>query len=283
MLVKKVVIAMDFSPASNKLLNCVQELIDNGLEEVVLVHVIDLRIGEERSIVSIQRETEERLQEIANDLKEKGIVAKISVLGGFAASEIAHIAEKEQASMILIGSIGKSILREIFLGSTTFDLIRMTTTPVLIEKYRKDEDDKIQNVCISKFKKIVVPVDFSKCSQLVLDEIKQMQYGINEMILMAVAEHGETREEVERILEDYRTKLEEIAKEFREQGIEVQVKVDVGLPSKIITTTAEQENATLIVMATRGAGLLKSLLLGSTSDAVSRHSKRPVLLIPCGK
>ncbi len=283
MLVKKVVIAMDFSPASNKLLNCIQELVDNGLEEVVLVHVIDLRIGEERSIVSIQRETEEKLQEIANDLKEKGVKTKISVLGGFAASEIAHVAEKEEASMILIGSIGKSILKEIFLGSTTFDLIRMTTTPVLIEKYRKDEDEKIQNVCISKFEKIVVPVDFSRCSQLVLDEIKQMKYGIREMILMAVAEHGETREEVERILEDYKTKLEEIAEGYRQMGIVVQVKVDVGLPSKIITTTAEQENATLIVMATRGAGLLKSLLLGSTSDAVSRHSKRPVLLIPCGK
>ena len=283
MLVKKVVIAMDFSPASNKLLNCIQELVDNGLEEVVLVHVIDLRIGEERSIVSIQRETEERLQETANELKEKGIKAKVSVLGGFAASEIAHVAEKEEASMILIGSIGKSILREIFLGSTTFDLIRMTTTPVLIEKYRKDEEEKIQNVCISKFEKVVVPVDFSRCSQLVLDEIKQMKYGIREMILMSVAEHGETREEVERILEDYKVKLEEIAEDYRQMGIAVQVKVDVGLPSKIITTTAEQENATLIVMATRGAGLLKSLLLGSTSDAVSRHSKRPVLLIPCGK
>ncbi|SDY59241.1 universal stress protein [Tindallia californiensis] len=283
MLVRKVVIAMDFSPASSKLLNCVQELVDNGLEEVVLVHVIDLRIGEDRSIVSIQKETEEKLQAVAEELKKKNITTKISVLGGFAASEIAHIAEKEEASMILIGSIGKSILREIFLGSTTFDLIRMTTTPVLIEKYRKDEDEELQNICISKFQKVVVPVDFSKCSQLVLDEIKEMKSGIDEMILMSVAEHGETREEVERILEDYRKKLEEIAEDFRSLGITVKIKVDVGLPSKLITTTAEQENATLVVMATRGAGLLKSLLLGSTSDAVSRHSKRPVLLIPCGK
>jgi nucleotide-binding universal stress UspA family protein len=107
--------------------------------------------------------------------------------------------------------------------------------------------------------------------------------GIHEMILLSVAEHGETREEVERILEDYHTRLEEIAEEYRKKGIQVSVKTGVGLPSKIITTTAEDENATLIVMATRGAGLLKSLLLGSTSDAVSRHSKRPVLLIPCGK
>jgi len=282
MLVKKVVIAVDFSPASNKLLNCVGELVDKGLEEVILVHVIDLRIGEERSIVAVQQETETRLKETADELKKMGIKARVNVLGGFAASEIAHVAEKEQASLILIGSIGKSILREIFLGSTTFDLIRMTTTPVLIEKYRKDAEDHLQNVCMSKFDKIVVPIDFSRCSQLVLDEISQMK-GIQEIILLSVAEHGETREEVERILEDYKKQLEEIAQGFREKGIEVKVKTGVGLPSKIITTTADEEEANLIVMATRGAGLLKSLLLSSTSDAVSRHSKRPVLLIPCGK
>ena len=282
MLAKKVVIAVDFSPASSNLLNCIDELVDKGLEEVILVHVIDLRIGEERSIVAVQQETETRLQEMAEKLKRDGIKTRVSVLGGFAASEIAHVAEKEQASLILIGSIGKSILKEIFLGSTTFDLIRMTTTPVLIEKYRKDEADHLRNVCISKFEKIVVPIDFSRCSQLVLDEIHQMK-NIREMILLSVAEHGETREEVERILEDYRSRLEAIADDFRKKGIEVSVKTGVGLPSKIITTTAEEANATLIVMATRGAGLLKSLLLGSTSDAVSRHSKRPVLLIPCGK
>ena len=282
MLVKKVVIAVDFSPASAKLLNCIEELVEKGLEEVILVHVIDLRIGEERSIVAVQQETENKLKEMADDLRKRGVKARVNVLGGFAASEIAHVAEKEQASLILIGSIGKSILREIFLGSTTFDLIRMTTTPVLIEKYRKDEEDHLQNVCISKFDKIVVPLDFSRCSQQVLDEIGQMK-GISEIILMAVAEHGETKEEVERILEDYNARLEEIAAGFRAKGISVKVKTGVGLPSKLITTTAEDENATLIVMATRGAGLLKSLLLGSTSDAVSRHSKRPVLLIPCGK
>jgi len=282
MLVKKVVIAVDFSPASNKLLNCVGELVDKGLEEVILVHVIDLRIGEERSIVTVQQETEKKLQETTEELKKMGIKARFNVLGGFAASEIAHVAEKEQASLILIGSIGKSILREIFLGSSTFDLIRMTTTPVLIEKYRKDDEDHLQNVCMSKFDRIVVPIDFSKCSQLVVDEISQMN-GIEEIILLSVAEHGETREEVERILEDYNRKLEEIAQGFREKGVKVKIKTGVGLPSKIITTTAEEENANLIVMATRGAGLLKSLLLGSTSDAVSRHSKRPVLLIPCGK
>ncbi len=282
MLVKKVVIAVDFSPASDKLLNCVGELVDKGLEEVILVHVIDLRIGEERSIIAVQQETEAKLKETVEDLKKMGIKARFNVLGGFAASEIAHVAEKEQASLILIGSIGKSILKEIFLGSTTFDLIRMTTTPVLIEKYRKDEQNHLQNVCTNKFDKIVVPIDFSRCSQMVLDEISQMK-AIQEIILLSVAEHGETREEVERILEDYNRQLEEIAQGFRNEGIQVKVKTGVGLPSKIITATAEEEDANLIVMATRGAGLLKSLLLGSTSDAVSRHSKRPVLLIPCGK
>lgn len=282
MLARKVVIAIDFSPASKQLMNCIDELRGMGMEEAVLVHVLDLRVGEERSVVSAQQETETKLEEMAHQLKEKGIRASIRVLGGFAASEIAHVAEKEDASLILIGSIGKSILKELFLGSTTFDLIRMTTTPVLIEKYRKDAKEQIRNVNISKFERIVVPVDFSRCSQMVLEELAETN-GIQEMVLLSVAEHGESREEVERIRQDYHRRLGEIAERFREKHIQVTVKTGMGLPSKIITSTAEEVDATLVVMATRGAGLLKSLLLGSTSDAVSRHSKRPVLLIPCGK
>ena len=282
MLAKKVVIAVDFSPASARLMNCVEELVEKGMEEAILVHVIDLRIGEENSIVAAQQETENRLKEMAAEIEKKGVRTKIRVLGGFAASEIAHVAEKEQASLILIGSIGKSILREIFLGSTTFDLIRMTTTPVLIEKFKKDEEDRLQNVCISKFEKVVVPLDFSRCSQLIVEEIRQMK-GIREIILLSVVERGESKEEVESMQKEAREQLEKVAVELRHKGIGVTIKTGVGLPSKIITATAEEENATLLMMATRGAGLLKSLLLGSTSDAVSRHSKKSVLLIPCGK
>ncbi len=52
-----------------------------------------------------------------------------------------------------------------------------------------------------------------------------------------------------------------------------------GLPSKRIVELAEQENAMMIVMASRGRTGLPHWLFGSVAEQVSRHSTRPVTII----
>ncbi|MEV6158932.1 universal stress protein [Nonomuraea sp. NPDC052129] len=47
-----------------------------------------------------------------------------------------------------------------------------------------------------------------------------------------------------------------------------------------IVDVANEIEATLIVTGTRGQGGVKSLLLGSTSDRVLHHARRPVLVVP---
>ncbi|WP_238996619.1 universal stress protein [Paenibacillus pinistramenti] len=52
-----------------------------------------------------------------------------------------------------------------------------------------------------------------------------------------------------------------------------------GDPGKIICKSAEQEQADLIVMGTRGLGLVSELLIGSVSHYVIQHASCPVTIV----
>jgi nucleotide-binding universal stress UspA family protein len=52
-----------------------------------------------------------------------------------------------------------------------------------------------------------------------------------------------------------------------------------GIPEATLAA-ADDQDAALIVLGTRGLGGLHALFLGSVSEAVTRHARRGVLLVP---
>lgn len=54
----------------------------------------------------------------------------------------------------------------------------------------------------------------------------------------------------------------------------------VGPPGHVIVSSADNLNASMIVMGTRGMGLLRRTILGSVSDYVIHHTKVPVTVVP---
>jgi nucleotide-binding universal stress UspA family protein len=57
------------------------------------------------------------------------------------------------------------------------------------------------------------------------------------------------------------------------------VEADDGV-ARAILDTADDEDAELIVMGTRGLTGLRSLLLGSVTHDVAQHARRPVAIVP---
>jgi len=88
-------------------------------------------------------------------------------------------------------------------------------------------------------------------------------------------------------LSDLEPKLEEKARETAEQGAQLardagfdaEARTARGSPAWLaIVEMAETVDAEAIVIGARGLSGLKSVLLGSTSNAVLHHTKRPVLV-----
>jgi nucleotide-binding universal stress UspA family protein len=61
----------------------------------------------------------------------------------------------------------------------------------------------------------------------------------------------------------------------------VAVEAEHGVATAIIET-ADEHDALLIVMGTRGNTGIRSLLLGSVSHSVAHHAHRPLVIVPSG-
>jgi nucleotide-binding universal stress UspA family protein len=75
--------------------------------------------------------------------------------------------------------------------------------------------------------------------------------------------------------------IEELRRQVGEPFVEVEVRCDRGRPAQVLLD--ESEDASLLVVGSRGAGLWGRLALGSTSTEVVHHAHLPVVVVPARK
>lgn len=69
------------------------------------------------------------------------------------------------------------------------------------------------------------------------------------------------------------------AEESSSNGIETERVMETGSPAPVIIDVAEEHGVDLIVMGSRGLGLVKGVLLGSVSQYVVEHAKCAVMVV----
>lgn len=137
---KKVLYPTDFSACAEKALGYIRKLKEAGTEEVVVINVVDERTVaygldvEVRFLLELEKEMKGGVEGIRKKLEGEGFKAKAIVRKGIPFREIIKAADEENVSLIIMGSTGKSMLKEILLGSTSENVIRNSGRPVLTVK-----------------------------------------------------------------------------------------------------------------------------------------------------
>lgn len=274
----KVLLCTDFSIESEKLVQTLYELKDLGLKEVVIFNVVEIDSAGSNA-PSFQKQKKEALKADQRELEKEGLRVKIEIKIGTPPKDIVQKAEEENVDLILIGSHGKGFIKRILLGSTTFDVIRLSKKPVLVEKYKEVKRDHDYSVIPDKFNKVLLPVDYSSHSMNVLERVKEMK-KIREVLLVSAIEYSQTEEELRETKDKLERHLGKIRMDLFNAGFASNYIIKEGTASKNILDVAENEGVDLVILSKRGEGRIKELLIGSTATTVITNSKAPVLIFP---
>lgn len=142
-------------------------------------------------------------------------------------------------------------------------------------------------------RRILVPVDFSTCSRLVVGRAASLAAKLGaHVVLVHVAEIPEGVGADTLVRPDgvavaagafavggARSGMEGFVAEARHHGVEPQVVVRTGPVVDTLLAVAEEERADLVVIGTHGRTGLARMVLGSVAEQVARRAHAPVMLV----
>jgi len=134
---EKVLVAIDHSAASDRVLAAVKELAGLSKGEVWVLHVREREVIPRLGLVPTEEatEAEDKVKAAVSALAEAGVTAHAEVADvvfGQAAREIVDLAKQHDVGIIVMGSRGRSDLAGLVLGSTAHKVIHLTDRPVLV-------------------------------------------------------------------------------------------------------------------------------------------------------
>lgn len=205
-------------------------------------------------------------------------IEQVNVPAISAGSMITGYVNEYEIDLIVMGTHGRSGISHLLMGSIAEEVVQAALCPVLTVK--------ASSPATSEFQRIVVPIDFSDHSTDLLLYAKELaaKYG-SELHLIHVVEqpiyptfYAFDTAPITDILGRIKASAEEKLREMS-AGMEAQIHVLEGKPTRLITEFATQIGASLIVIATHGLTGLDHMLLGSVTEKVVRRANCPVLTI----
>ena len=161
---EKVLVSMDLSPATEALVSALPGMRELGTREFVLVHVAKPSRGPTSEALTRVEELRGRLQSLADRLEEDGFSASVRVPTGAPAAEVVKAIEDKDPDVVLVGSRSHTLIREAFVGSVAWDIVRGAGRAVLLQKIepsRGDPEAALESPGTGLPKHVAFPTDFS--------------------------------------------------------------------------------------------------------------------------
>ena len=210
--------------------------------------------------------------------------------GADAKAEILKEAGNDGASMIVMGTHGRSGIDHVLLGSVTERVLHKAPCPILVVP---PHASTVALGAPAIFKRILCAIDFSTSSLLALNRALELAQeadarltllhaiefppALREIVFSTDADADRVHAAAEA---EYLRRLRALVPARARLYCTVATRVNEGKPAREIERVAAEEQADLIVMGVHGRGAVDLMVFGSNTNAVIRNAACPVLVVP---
>jgi manganese transport protein len=169
-------------------------------------------------------------------------------------------------------------------------LAYITIKPIIERKAEEKEHNipphgtalTIAHVTAPQYQRVAATIDFSSVDALTIQSALAQGSKDAKFLLIHVVEtagamvYGSDISDAESQRDEIA--LEDYARQIREQGYDVSIKIGFGDPKNVIPKMVKEFEADLLVMGAHGHRLIKDIIFGTTVDTVRHRVKIPVLI-----
>ena len=295
-LITKVLLATDFSDCADRALSYALTIASLWQAPLDIAHVLEFFPGlnpeypvNQMYLEHLREEAAQQLSTIEARATQAGLPTHTSIEIGIPSQRIEAAAAATGASIIVMGTHGRTGFEHILVGSTAERVVRTASCPVVTVKASTAESSQSAVPASTlRFKRLLIPIDFSASS------LEALEYGVQfakylqaTLTLLHVLEPvaygldftiGETlqwrthRANVEGRLEILRALC-------TANGIPTDHVLKAGVPVDSIRDYAGHAPPDLMIMGTHGRRGISRLLSGSVAEAMLRWAPCPVLTV----
>jgi nucleotide-binding universal stress UspA family protein len=229
--------------------------------------------------------------------------AGVIVARGNPVDVLLEAAESDDATLLVVGSVGMSGARRFMLGNVPNKVSHSAHTDLLIVKTDVPRDE------IRPYSKIMVGTDGSTTAMLAVDKAADLAVGLGAELLIVCAYDPPSDAELERMAASSgdisaqwsaHRSLGDVPDEFRwriagaaqaqdvlerseehavRHGIDAEVRTVKGSAPEVLISIAEEEDFELIVVGSVGMTGAQRLKLGNVPHRISHHAPTDLLIL----
>lgn len=211
---------------------------------------------------------------------------------------ICRLVSEIPADLLVVPTHAFKGMKRFFLGSTAERLVQHSPCPILVDRraLAQPASPRLPRTPLLRIERILVPVDFSRCSRdglryatqfarrfgakITVLHVLDLGYAESRNLVAMEQWTGLAGASVKKVLTAVRRDMRKFIDSVALGRVQVKSQIVVGPPVEQISEFALANDFDLIVTSTHGHTGFKHVLIGSTAEHLVRHSRVPILVVP---